>query len=362
MAKRAQPTIIGAFVVGALGLAALSVVLLSEGGLFEQRPRHVMYFEGSVYGLQVGSPVIFRGVKVGTVTEIALYLNPDDAGFSIPVTARLDPRTVQGPDAAERVSIPDLVEQGLRARLGLQSLITRQLYIEVDFFPERPAVFRAKVPDPAEIPTIPTPFQEMVRRFEDFPVDRLLENISTTAESVTRLVSSEELASVIRGMDDALMELTELARSLREGTGPLAGSVEATLEEAREALAATRATLEASERLLRSADETVRGAGRTLAGADRALETADEALGRIAALSAEDSALVVNLNAALLELSRAARSARDLASEDSELVVNMNETLDELRRSARAVRSLADVLERQPESLLRGRRPGGGSP
>lgn len=327
MSKRAHPALVGGFVVGGLILAALAVVLLSEGGLLEQRPRHVMYFEGSVYGLQVGSPVIFRGVKVGTVTDIALHLRRDHMGFSIPVTVRRDPGSLQSPDRAEPVSIAALVEQGLRARLGLQSLITRQLYIEVDFFPERPAVYRSKHPDPTEIPTIPSPLQEIIRRLEDFPLERVLESLATTTESIDRLVSSEELLSVIRSLNTTLLELTELTRTLRHRTDPLATSAQTTLDQARQ----------------------------TLGTADRALE-------RMTELTANDSDLVRNLNTALLDLSRAARSARELTAEDSELAVSMNETLNELRRSARAVRTLANILERQPEALIRGRRSVGSAP
>ena len=67
MSKQASKTMIGVFVLCALGLALGAVLLLGSGKLFRKTYVAVCYFEGSVGGLNVGAPVIFRGVKVGSV-------------------------------------------------------------------------------------------------------------------------------------------------------------------------------------------------------------------------------------------------------------------------------------------------------
>jgi paraquat-inducible protein B len=89
MSKPANKTMIGIFVVAAIGLVVVAIVLLGSGKFFKDKPKFVMYFEGSVKGLTVGSPVVFRGVKIGSVTEIGMRFNPTDLSVLIPVYTEL---------------------------------------------------------------------------------------------------------------------------------------------------------------------------------------------------------------------------------------------------------------------------------
>ena len=91
MSKHANPTLIGAFVVGAVILAVAAVLLLSSGDLFVQKPRFVLYFKGSVKGLNIGSPVTFRGVNIGTVTNIQLVMGVSESDIRIPVIIEINP-------------------------------------------------------------------------------------------------------------------------------------------------------------------------------------------------------------------------------------------------------------------------------
>jgi paraquat-inducible protein B len=59
MSKQANKTLIGAFVVGAIVLAVAGILVFGSGDFFSVRPMFVMYFEGSVSGLNVGAPVTF---------------------------------------------------------------------------------------------------------------------------------------------------------------------------------------------------------------------------------------------------------------------------------------------------------------
>ena len=64
MSKKANPALVGGFVLGALALAVVAVMIFGSGRLFHQTERYVLYFQGSMTGLNVGSPVVFRGVEV----------------------------------------------------------------------------------------------------------------------------------------------------------------------------------------------------------------------------------------------------------------------------------------------------------
>lgn len=137
MSKPASKTLIGVFVIGAIALAVLAVVVFGSGRFFSEKMPLVMYFEGSVAGLNIGSPVMFRGVKVGIVKDIVLRFDAKDVSFLIPVYVELDPKKflVIGKFTDEEELDRTLINKGLRATLELQSMVTGQLMVNLDFHP-----------------------------------------------------------------------------------------------------------------------------------------------------------------------------------------------------------------------------------
>jgi paraquat-inducible protein B len=77
MASRANPALIGGFVLGAVALAVAGLVVVGGGKFFQHRQYWEAYFDESIKGLAVGAPVTFRGVKVGSVTDIRVVVNRD---------------------------------------------------------------------------------------------------------------------------------------------------------------------------------------------------------------------------------------------------------------------------------------------
>ena len=94
MSKPASKTLIGVFVLGALVLAVIALVIFGSGKFFERRITYVMYFDGSVKGLNIGSPVVFRGVKIGSVKDIELKADVKDFKLFIPVYVQVEPQKV----------------------------------------------------------------------------------------------------------------------------------------------------------------------------------------------------------------------------------------------------------------------------
>ena len=91
MAKQANKTAIGAFVVVALALGVAAIVVFGSGKFFVKKQVYVAYFTGSVKGLRVGAPVVFRGVKIGEVTQIMLFADRENMIVQIPVIMETDP-------------------------------------------------------------------------------------------------------------------------------------------------------------------------------------------------------------------------------------------------------------------------------
>lgn len=314
MSKRANPTLIGAFVVGAVILAVAAIVLLSSGRLFKDTSQYVLYFDGSVKGLSIGSPVTFRGVNIGTVTNIQLVESADGGKIKIPVVIEIDhTKFVHEHEGSFKLEQTDNDEEmhrsinkmGLRAQLQLQSLLTGQLFIQIDFYPHTPVKL---VGDRhyIEIPTIATPIEKLGKKLEDFPFDEMLKDISSTMKGINKLVNSPELNESITALHATLDELRTLVNRIDSTVGPLTANMNGVLKAARA----------------------------TLGHVDNTLDDASTAL-------------------------RQARSTLDSAEHlvtDEQLLNQLDSALRELAGAARSVRVLADAIDQQPESLIKGRR------
>ena len=127
-----KSTAVGAFVLGALALGVAAILLFGGAKIFTDKLRVVVYFQDSVAGLVVGAPVTLRGVKVGTVRSMKVYLKLPDLVPVIPVYLEIDPSTVSmtkvSPQAGA-VDVEEAVKAGLRAQLATQSLVTGQLSV-----------------------------------------------------------------------------------------------------------------------------------------------------------------------------------------------------------------------------------------
>ena len=141
MSKQASPTMIGAFVLGAIALALLAIIILGAGKLFTRQVPVVMYFDGSLAGLSPGAPITFRGVRVGQVTDVFLSYDLSDNNIRIPVFGAIEPSQVRpigeasGDVPREGAGLKQLIERGMRAQLAVSSLVTGQMAVNLDFFP-----------------------------------------------------------------------------------------------------------------------------------------------------------------------------------------------------------------------------------
>lgn len=333
MSRKVDPTLIGAFVLGAIVLAVATILLVAGDDWFSKRSRHMLFFEGAAQGLQVGAPVVFLGVKVGTVKKIQLGLDEADDRFVVPVTIEIEPqvlRTKGGEriDLGERATLRRLIERGLRARLRLQSILTGQLYVDLDFHPDKPAHFVSNDRDVGEIPTIRSAVQELTARLDNFPMDRFLADVAAISASLRGTLTSEEVRSLPRRMEATLKHIESLAAKLDARSGPILAETRADLIEMRKALVAAQSAM-----------------ARLEAAADR-----------VGALAGADSDLVRKLAHAGEELAGAAQTVRRLAESESPTVQHANQALREVARAAEALRKLAELLEQQPDAILRGRR------
>jgi paraquat-inducible protein B len=310
--KRASPTLIGAFVVGALILAVAGLAVFGSGKLFRRTEQFVAIFSGSVNGLSVGAPVKFRGVQVGSVTSILLSLPgmtlPD---LRIPVFFDIDRDTTLKLGAmvnpADPSALAALIDQGLRAQLQLESIVTGVLFVELDLFPNSQAtLFLPKDSGYVEIPTQPTLLQEatqtaadVVAKLRDADIDGLVNALRDAARGVDELTGSPELRQTLVAIRDTLTTTRETLVEVKPRIAPLASRL----------------------------DSGVSHFEATLQQLDQTLGSVKSSLG----------------------------SFDTLVDPQAPLVYQLTTTLADLGDAARSIRQFADYLDRNPNALITGR-------
>jgi paraquat-inducible protein B len=359
MSKPASKTLIGGFVVGAVVLVVAGVLIFGSGRFLTERINFVMYFEGSVKGLNVGGPVVFRGVKIGTVTDILLRYNPADMSVKIPVIIEIDPDRVDviggvPHEADPQRAISQLVERGLRARLQMQSLVTGQLMVELDFHLDKPVKLVGGDTGYPEIPTIPSPLKELSKRVEKVPIEEIFQKLLAAVEGIEGIVNSPEVKGIISSLNLAAEDISKLVRNIDGKIEPLASniedvgsSIEGTMGETRKLVRNINAQIKP---LASSIKETAEDYGKLARNVD----------GQIAPLGSSIAETLEEVRAALDQGRKTLAVAEDALAEDSPLLYELDNVLKEVSAAARSIRLLADYLKRHPEALIKGKGRSGG--
>lgn len=347
MSKPASKTLIGIFVLGAIALVVVAIVVLGSGKFFKETFKAVCFFEGSVGGLNEGSPVVFRGVKIGSVTSIVLAYDPKDLEVKIPVYIEIDPSYFKpmGPTSARAKlgrNLKILIERGLRARLEMQSIVTGQLQVGLDFFPDKPAIFVGYEPRYPEIPTIPTPLQELAKKIEKIPIEEIFEKLLAAVEGIEKVINSPDIKEALRSINLALGDVRKLVRNVDGQVGPLTANLNDAVQDIRKLVEDADAKV---VRLASSLDETVKETRGLIRNVDA----------RVGPLAASIDATIKSADATLNQAQKAIEKIESTAGEDSTLVYELNKTLEEVSGLARSIRALSDYLARHPESAFWGK-------
>jgi len=264
---------------------------------YTRKLKFVMYFDGSVRGLNAGAPVEFKGIKVGSVLDVRLEFDSKDSSFHIPVLVEIEPERIieRDPDAdiSPEQTLQSLVKRGLRARLQTGSLLTGQLFVELNMYPDTEAELHGgDIPYP-ELPTIPGSMASMTRSLENFltrldkvQIDKIGDSLLSTLQGADRLVNAPEMERVVGDLEESMHSFRGILKQLDES----------------------------------NLDETVKAANRVLDRLDQTLALTNR-----------------------------------IMKPDSPLQYNLIQMTDELEETSRAIRSFVETLERRPQSLLFGR-------
>ena len=328
MTKKANPKLIGAFVVGAVALAAIGVVIFGSGRFFAQKFEWVLFFPGSVKGLTVGAPVTLEGVAIGTVTDVKVVFDRETLKFFAPVYVEVFPDRVKdiGEYSAEQLkeleTDPDevielLIKKGLRGQLDMQSLLTGKLQVALSMHPDSEVHYTRIEKGVPEIPTLPTTIQQLAKAFENLDLKDMAEDLRKTLAGVEQLATSPELAEAVTSLNKTLQDFGKLARNLDGRVGPLTTSIEGTMKDTQKLVQNVNAQVE----------PTFADLQETLKTAQTAIKKAEVAL----------------------------TSVSDVVDADSALMYELTSAIKELQVMAQSINALAGYLQRQPDSLIRGK-------
>ncbi|MGE0370689.1 MAG: MlaD family protein [Gammaproteobacteria bacterium] len=307
--------------LGALVLVVVGILFFGGTRIFERTQRAVINFEGSIAGLDVGAPVTFRGVRVGSVQRVAIRITA--AGRArIPVIVELvsQQMIVDSQDAGESAAtLERLVENGLRAQLAFQSVVTGQLRIDLDFRPGTPADVQPDSTGLPEIPALPSDLERLREMLSGVPIQDLAQTAQRALQAIESLAQrlDTELGPLLSETRQGITTATRALDTTAQTVTQLRTDASQTLQELNRLIADTRQQLDN-----RSAD-----LARVLTTVDKVGQQTQAVLNGIEDITAPRSRLRSDLEAA----------ARDLAA------------------SAGSLRGFARTIERDPSAVLRGR-------
>ncbi|SHN18808.1 paraquat-inducible protein B [Duganella sacchari] len=235
----------------------------------------VLYFDQSLRGLSPGAPVDFRGIVMGEVRSVGVEFDPVKKNFRMPVTVDMYPARL-GHSFAQTIAsdhernagplvLERLVARGLRGQLRTGNLLTGQLYVALDFFPNAAPAKLDLTQEVVEVPTVPNSLDELqtqissiARKLDKVPFEDIGKNLRDTLKSANILFKQLD-AQVVPEMKDTLGAARKTfseADQLLQKDSP----VQSDLREALQQLTQTLQSLNAlSDYLERHPESLIRG-------------------------------------------------------------------------------------------------------
>ncbi len=329
MSKPANTSLIGVFVFGGILLAIVAVGLFGSGQFNSKSKTFVAYFDDSVNGLDIGSPVKFRGVTIGKVSQVLIRTEEqNDDDNSVPVIIEIEEKLLSGRGILDDFSSEDdrqeLIERGLRARLQQLSIVTGMLYVELDYHPDTPAQFHQRqLPSGIlEIPTLTSNLGTLMKS-----VMQTLDQISRVRLDVISTKVEQLLASIDKGVNQIEFD------RINKGVVGVVESADKLLKN--EDLQKIPANLNAAIDDLRKLTEHINT--------------------QLDPVSAEFQKTAEQSRATLKSIERVSENIRLMTQPGSNVRLEVAELLEQINDAALSFKTLMDYLKRNPSALLLGR-------
>lgn len=332
MKTKVSPAIVGAFVIGAMVLGIVALFAFGGFNFFTKPQRFVVYFDESVHGLDNGSAVKLRGVRVGRVTDLSLRYDEQRNHSVVAVTCEFSKDVIsdnrgQLINVADRAELEGLVRRGLRARLEVQALATGLLFVGLDFVDPRENPPTVPVADTryVVVPFLPSAIVEFQASVTEVLSNLKKIDLPGISKGITALLADtrKQLEGVdLRGVSEQWKRTGAQVEAL--ATGP---DVKRTFDNLNTAIGELRATVTKLDR-------------------------------QIEPIAGEVNATLGEVKKAVQAFAETAAAAKNFIAANGGIGADVAETLGRFDEAAEAVRRLADFLERNPSAIVSGRKAG----
>ena len=334
MSRRANPKLVGGFILAAIGLLVAAALVFGSFTFFEVTRRFVVFFQGSVDGLTQGSAVLFRGVPLGRVIDVGIRYDPRDSSFEIPVIVEIRPGVIARYSPAATMDtegLKRLIDAGLRARLESASLVTGQQVVQLNFFPGTPINLQKTDLPYYQLPTVPSPTQE------------IMSSVDIAARDLPTLI--KQVAAVLDRVQQILSPENEAA-------------IHSLLESAASAMKTLQADAESLGPLISGAQDTVTSAGQLTTHLDAVVQNNREDIKAIFKNFRENT---VSLNKLIDQLNQVATANRIPIRQFMDgTLVDLRALIIDARTTVNKATTVLDSLERNPTRFIFGNRMGQG--
>jgi paraquat-inducible protein B len=327
MSQKANPTLIGAFVFGAILIAIGAVIYFGSAGLFSKKQEYVTYFNQSVNGLGVGSNVKYKGVTVGKVTKVQLKFQGASEAPIVKVLYEIDTNNLLNKyglsiNITDRETHNKAVAGGFRAKLDFESLISGQLFIALDFFKDAAPIVLHEVSNSGvfEIPPQPSDIEAILA-----DLTKAIGNVGSIDFSALAKDLQSLLTSARSGID--AMHLEQLGSSLNKASESISTMFNG--DQVKGAIASVHESFDQLTATLKNLNPAIGDLKPTL----------EQAKG------------------ALINLQRSTAELDQILKPDSSLRYQLDSLLSEINAAAASIQQLSDFLQRHPNSILFGRKP-----
>jgi paraquat-inducible protein B len=335
VSRRANPKIVGGFVLAAIGLLVAAALIFGSFTFFEVTRKAVLFFEGSVDGLTQGSAVLFRGVPLGKVIDVGIRYDPRNRSFEIPVVIEIRPSVIaRWSPAAEKnpeETLKSLIDEGLRARLESASLVTGQQVVQLNFFPGTPIKLEQTDLPYQQIPTVPSPTQQ------------IMSSVDAAAKDLPTLI--KEATGVLQRVQQILSPENETA-------------INSILESAASAMKSLQADAASLNQVIDEADKTLASAGQLSNHLDGVVQDNSE---DIRATVRNFRAATVTVNRLMDQLNQIVATNRLPIRQFTEgSLPDLTALIIDARTTVNKATAVLDSLERNPTRFIFGNRMGQG--
>ena len=309
---------------------------------YTKKIKFIMFFDSSIRGLNLGAPVEFKGIKVGTVLDVRLEFDSGSTSFRIPVLIEIEPQRIiergnQEMDQSHQ-ALQRLVKRGLRARLQTGSLLTSQLFVELDMHPGSPINLSGSDTPYPELPTLPTSnFGAITQSAED-----LLAKLNA--------VDIKEVTSVLIDTIKTANKTMHNADKAIESANTLIGTPGIP-----EAIENVRITLKNFKNITQKVDDSnlIASASKTFSSVDKTINSADKAINNANTLisapgipeAIEDIRIALknfkNITQKVNDTNLIASASKTL-SNVGEIITKSNQTLSNANKAIDSMISTAD--------------------